>query len=215
MSRAFSVMKTNVGNSVQDTSSAFMTKIGVYINKRYKQILRRTNWEYINEDYTITTISGTQDYTLPTDFKTEMYAVDTTNNINLKRITLQDIAKENTDSLSSNGSVSGYVIFNSDSGDKILRLFEIPTGVYTIAFPYIVTPVDLSADADENVLDIEDLIEIGATADAWRYKRQFAKGAAMETLFEKEMEEYIWANSNQQNKITQFKPMTFNKNNLY
>jgi len=215
MSRAFSTMKTNVGNSVQDTSSTFATIIGVYINKRYQQILRRINWNYINEDYTVTTVAGTQDYVLATDFKNEVYCVDTTNNKKLTNIDLQDISNDSASLLSTQGEVTSYTIFNSDDGNKYLRLFEVPSAATTLALPYVVKPVALSADADENKLDIEDLIELGATADAWRYKRQFSKAMTMDALFEKELSEHIWEQTNQQNKVVQFKPETYSIDNLY
>jgi len=215
MGRDFSVMKTNVGNSVQDTSSTFATILGVYINKRYKQILRKINWNVINEDYTVSVVAGTQDYAMEDDFKTEVYAVDTTNKRELTRVDLQDLSKNYPGELTTSGTSLRYAIFTSDDGSKYLRLHFNPVANFTLALPYIINPSALSLDADENVLDFEDLIELGATADAWRYKRQFSKAQAMDILFEKELSEYIFAQENQQNKVQMFNPTVYNKNNLY
>ena len=215
MSRAFSAMKTNVGNNVQDTSTTFGTILGVYINKRYKQIIRKINWNIINEDYTVSVLAGTQDYTLPTDFKTEVYAVDVTNKAELTNVDLQDLAKNYPGELTTSGTSLRYTIFNSDDGSKYLRLHFNPVGNFTLAFPYIINPIALSGATDTNVLDFEDLLELGATADAWRYKRRFQKGQAMDRLFEKELSEYIFAQENQQNKVQMFNPKVYNKNDLY
>jgi len=214
MGRAFSTMQTNVGNNVMDTSTSFATKIGVYINKRYQQILRRINWNYINEDYSLTLASGTQDYTLPSNFKTELYVNITNNNKQLDRIELQDLVRQYPGSLDSGGDVGRYSIYNKDDGEKYIRFHYVPTQTLTAYVPYIVKPTELSGTT-ENVLDIEDLIEIGATADAWRNKRQFQKASVMETLFEKEILEYIFAQENQENMVHQFTPKADSRDTIY
>ena len=214
MGRAFSTMQTNVGNNVMDTSTAFATKIGVYINKRYHQILRRVNWDYINEDYTITLVAGTQDYTLPSNFKTEVYANITSRNCQLDRVEFQDLVRNYPGEISSSGDVGRYSIYNKDDGEKYIRFHYAPSKADTVQLPYMVKGTDLSGTT-ENVLDIEDLIEIGATADAWRQKRQFQKASAMDTLFEKEMMEYIFAQENQENMIHQFTPKSDSRDTIY
>ncbi|MHA1853882.1 MAG: phage adaptor protein [Candidatus Heimdallarchaeaceae archaeon] len=215
MSRTLSTMRTNVGVNVQDTSSTFGTYINTWINKRYQQILRRINWNYINEDYTISVVAGTQDYVLPTDFKTPLYAVDITNGNRLTYVDPQDLADNYPSGLTSSGSALRYTIFNSDDDSKYLRLHYNPNSSFTLALPYIVKPDALTNDSDTNVLDIEDLIEQGATADAWRFKRQFAKARVIEALFEKELAEYIFAQENQQDRRIMFKPDVYNRDNLY
>lgn len=215
MGRAFSDLKNNIGNNVMDTSTLFTTVISVYINKRYQQILRKINWNYINEDYTVTTIAGTQDYELAGDFKNEVYCNNTTDGVQMSRSELQELVDSYPDDLTTQGDVRRYAIFNSDDGKKYIRLHYVPDAVLTIALPYIVKPAALSADVDENVLDIEDLIELGATADAWRYKRQFQKAAAMDVMFEKELTEYIWEQENQQNQVKQFSVADFDRDGLY
>lgn len=214
MARDFSVIKTNVGNNVGDTSSTTLSLIGVYVNKRYFQILRSINWKYINEDYTISAVSGTQDYALPSDFKSEMYAVDVTNGIELACVSLQDIAQNYPGDLTSQSQPKRYTIFNSDDGSKYLRLHPVPSANVTINFPYIVKPSALSADTDQPILDLEDMIEVGATADLYRRKREFAKAKDMEVLFQQHLSDYIWEDANQQNKVHQFKPAVFNRDNL-
>jgi len=215
MGRDFSVMKANVSSRVQNTSTSMQTLIGQWLNRRYFQILRSINWEYINEDYTVTTVAGTQDYVLPADFGKEMYAVDSTNNTNLKRIDFEEIVRNYSSELEDSGYPERYAIFNSDDGSKYLRLHFVPNGAYNIVFPYMVKPTALSADTDEPVLGLEDVIEIGAEGDAWRYMRQFSKGKEFEMMFNNHLADYIWDKENQPNQVMQFKPVTFNKSELY
>lgn len=214
MARDFSVIKTNVGNNVGDTNTTTLSLIGVYVNKRYFQILRTINWNYINEDYQISLVGGTQDYALPSDYKTEVYAVDITNGNELARVSLEDLGRYYPGDLTTQGTPTKYAVFKSDDGSTYFRPHPVPSGVMTISFPYIVKPASLSADTDEPILDLEDLIEIGATADLYRRKREFAKAKDMEVLFQQMLSDYIWEQTNQKNQVHQFKPATFNRDNL-
>ncbi len=97
---------------------------------------------------------------------------------------------------------------------KKLRLYSIPSTAIVLSVPYITNPARLIEDGDYPITDICDLIEIGAMADAWREKRQFQKAQVFEMLFEKNIEEYIWDDENSANRVTQFKPATFNRDDL-
>lgn len=214
MARDFSVMQDNIATDIQDTTDAMKTIIGRYLNRRYKEVLKRLNLNYINEDYSISVSAGTQDYELPTDFKSALYAYDSTNNIPLSRTTLQELVGEEYDNLEDTNSVRKYTIFNSDDGKKYVRFHNIPVASITVLFPYIVTPADMSADTDEPVLDIDDLIEIGATGDALRYKKQYAKANVFDNKFERLLLDYMFAQENDADQIHQMKPRVFNRNNL-
>lgn len=214
MARDFSVIKTNIGNSVGDTSATTLSLIGVYVNRRYFQVLRSINWRYINEDYTVTLVAGTQDYALPADFATELYAVDITDGKELSAVSLQDLAQNYPGDLTTQGEVKRYTIFTSDNGSKYIRFHYVPSKAATVDLPYIVKPAALSNDTDEPILDLEDLLEVGATADIYRRKREFAKAKDMEVLFQQMISEYIWEHINQANVVHQFKPATFDRDNL-
>lgn len=214
MARNFSVIKTNVGNNVGDTTATTLTLIGVYANRRYFKILRTINWNYINEDYTVSLVAGTQDYALPSDFGDVVYAVDTTNNNELTEVNLQFLGENYPGELTTQGQVYRYAIFNRDDGSKYIRFHYVPSAAATVALPYIVKPSALSADSDQPILDLEDLIEIGATADLYRRKREFSKAKDMEVLFQQELDDYIWEKYNKKNFVHQFRPSTFNRDNL-
>jgi hypothetical protein len=98
---------------------------------------------------------------------------------------------------------------------RLMRLHEVPSAVYTISAPYIVKPLPMVNATDYPAIDVADLIEIGATADAQRYKKQFSKAQSMEVLFAQGLAQFIYDRENQPNKLTLLTPNAFNRNNLY
>ena len=98
---------------------------------------------------------------------------------------------------------------------KKMRLFYIPTTAVVIACPYIVKPFPMLEDYDYPLLDISDLLELGAKADVLRYKRQFQKASVFEASFTSALADYIWDKENKSNEVVQFTPTTYNKDNLY
>jgi hypothetical protein len=117
MNKSFSQLKTNCGAEVQDTSSAFATIIGRFINRRYFQILRAINWQNIQSEYTFATVSGTQRYVLPDDFGKEIVCTDSTNNTELARITLEKLYEVYRD-ISDTGTVERYCIIEDCVQDQ-------------------------------------------------------------------------------------------------
>lgn len=199
MAKTFDDIVTNISNDIQDTSAAMKSIIGVYVNNRYRQILRATNWKVVNDDYTISVTAGTSSYTLPTDFGSELYAVDTTNNVSLERTTFELLANDYSDSLNESGSVDKYIVFIDDSNNIKIKLFRNPSSAITIAFPYTLKIRTNLSGTDEPIADFADLLETGGKADAWRYKRQFSKAAVLEVMFNSLLDEFIWSEENQNN----------------
>lgn len=109
--KLFTTIVSNVGTSIQDTSSAMQTIIKVYANNAYREILRRVNWDAINQTYTISAVAGTQDYALPSDFGKELYVLDTTNDIELDFISLPELIQNFPSTTSSQGLVERYCVF--------------------------------------------------------------------------------------------------------
>ena len=300
MNKTFTVLKANIGAECQDTSTAFGTIIGRFVNRRYFQILRAINWQGINSAYTFNTVSGTQRYVLPDDFGKEISCTDTTTDTELSKMTLEKLYEVYAD-ISSSGTVeryaivedcvqaqpsaasklaivsssvsdttqtlfirgivsgaetyesvtltgdtpvnsansytrikgisksaatAGYVTITSNSAAvtnalipmetletnyKIAVLHYVPATILTVAMPYIIKPMPLSQDYDYPIIDIGDLIELGALADCWRYKRQFGKAQTMEVMFNQQLQEYIFDKENQPNMVHQFEPTVFNR----
>lgn len=98
---------------------------------------------------------------------------------------------------------------------KKITFNYIPSSVITIALPYYIKPSVLVDDNDYPIIDVSDGIELGAIADTWRYKRQFAKASVFEGQFAQFLNDYIWDKENKPNQVQQFIPATFNRDGLY
>jgi hypothetical protein len=90
---------------------------------------------------------------------------------------------------------------------KILNLYPIPSGAVTIKLRTKRKTLPLSQDYDYPIIDeISDILEIGAQADAWRYKRQFNKMGALETQYQVLKSDRIFREVNQPGIVHQFQP---------
>ena len=98
---------------------------------------------------------------------------------------------------------------------KKITFNYIPSSIITIALPYYIKPSVLVDDNDYPIIDVSDGIELGAIADTWRYKRQFAKASVFEGQFAQFLNDYIWDKENKPNQVQQFIPTTFNRDGLY
>ena len=220
MSKNFGTMKANVGTNVMDTSTALATIAGVYLNNRYFDILRRTNFQTIVDPYNITVTAGDNQYDLAATFGKELYVSDTVNLTQLTYMTLQDFIDLYKTNPTGTGVSTNYTIVDYMSTatpavrTKEIRLYPIPSAGTTLNVPYIIRPAALSGATDNTIIDCEDAIELGATADALRYKRQHGKAQDYEMLYEKAVAMLIWDKENQPAQPHMFTPATFNKDNL-
>ena len=199
--RDFSTMKANVGTDVQDSSSALQTIIGRYVNKRYFDILRLSNWQAVNKTFLISLSSLA---TLPTNFGKELACLDSSSNP-MNRIDIEELARLTP-------TTSDYCIFSDQNGARQIMTWN--TTSVTLQLPYIVKPEALSATTDEPLIPCEDMIEAGAIADVWRYKRQFAKAQAMEVMYADMLSNLIWDYENQPAYPRQFTPTTYSRDLL-
>lgn len=304
INRLFVDIYGNVGSNVQDTSSAMATICKRYCNDIYFDILKRINWKDINDSYTFSTVAGTSDYALPQNFGKEVYVFNSSTNVELSPITMQELVRDYADGLSSSGDIARYLIVNkpvkkqptssstlsivsssasdttqsvyivgidsnevelseevvitgttpvasvnsytsirsisksaittgrititSNSGavtvavmspnDKAysvvsVRLHYTPTSVVTISMPYIINPYPLVNSYDQPVIDCADVIELGATMMAWRYKRQFSKATDYERQYEKALDTLVWNNENSFNQGHFFGTLPYPRDN--
>lgn len=113
LNRTLTVMKSNVGNAVGDTSSSMASLIQNYINDRYTEVLRRTKLLQIHRnDYSFTTTAGTEDYVLPQDFDTELSVIDKTNGRQLARLDIQQVTDNYAAQIDQQGVVSHYIVLD-------------------------------------------------------------------------------------------------------
>lgn len=228
MSRSFSDLKTAVGNRVGSTDTTFATIIGTYINQRYRDVLRRTNWNAINPDFAMTatsasTVVSASTYKLPSDFGKELYVFNSSSSKNIPHLDLERLDQEYYATLESTGTIESYAIFNTtDTTDasgnpdaarvKKIRFYKAPTTDNPLTIPYTMRPADLSGDTDELALDCETAVEYGATADAWAYKRQSSKAQYFEALYEKAIQSLMWDKGNQPNQIPMMNVAALDRN---
>jgi len=101
-----------------------------------------------------------------------------------------------------------------ESRYKKIKFHYVPNQALTISIPYIIKPLPMVEDEDYPIIDIADLIEMGAKADALRYKKQYTKAQVYEALFTKGLAEYIWDMENQPNRVPLFQPEPYDRENL-
>lgn len=217
----FGTIAGNIGTRVGDTSSTFATTIKKYINQRYERIFKRFNWPTVNPTYTFSTVGGTSEYDLASDFKNELYVFDNTNLIDIQWASLQDLERMYENNLNDNGNPTKYAIYDYMSADteplikKKVRFYPNPTSIIAIKIPYQLQATPMVDSTDLPILRCDIACEYGATADAWRTKRQFAKAADFETQYEQVINEMIWEIENNPNRIVQLAPRTYNRDLLY
>jgi len=262
-------MKTDVSDFIGDASTSFMTKIGKYVNYRYRDIMGRYDWKELYNTYTITTVANQSSYALPNDYQDIVYVFDNTNKKPLyfkpevgwqndttlvgssdyftisestvgtqpasaSTITIvSDYASDNTQTIFLKGVSNGFIktetltlggttpVTSSNSytkliqvsksatttggvtvkdslsnqltyleptqlhtRDRLIKFFYIPVSSVSIVIRYKREIYPMINDYDYPIIDCADEIILGAQADAWRAKRQFAKAAAMEQEYE-------------------------------
>lgn len=79
----FVTSKTDVADFIGDNSTSFLTKIGKWLNFRYRDIMGRYNWTELYDTFTITTVANQQSYPLPNDYADIVYVFDNTNKMEL------------------------------------------------------------------------------------------------------------------------------------
>jgi hypothetical protein len=82
---------------------------------------------------------------------------------------------------------------------KIFRLLQSPANASTVYIPYSRELLPMTDDSDCPEADCGEFLIAKATAKAWRFKRQFAKGQYYDTEAEKYLDNLVWAEANQPN----------------
>lgn len=95
---------------------------------------------------------------------------------------------------------------------KKVRLVPISSQSLTLEMTYIQKALPLSQNYDYPLMDCEDILEAGATSDAWRYKRQLSKADYWDTIFEKRLDDWMWSRESRADMIHTFQPSTYPRN---
>lgn len=115
---------------------------------------------------------------------------------------------------SNSGAVSVATIARETLQTRYKKLRLVPTtnGAITLEIVYTQKALPMSQSYDYPLLDCEDILEAGATADAWKYKRQNAKADYWESIFEKRLDDWMWSKENQADRVHLFSPSTYPRN---
>jgi len=103
---------SNIGTNIQDSSSSMQTNIKNYVNNIYFELLDEINFKSIDDDYSFSTIAGTKDYDLPSNFSKELYVYDATNLKDYPFIAFEKLAEDFSSTLSSQGTIGRYTIID-------------------------------------------------------------------------------------------------------
>ena len=212
MARTLATMRANVGRKIGDTSTTTGTYIDTFLNNSYFDIVNRLDWNaQINNDYTFPSVSGASEVALEDDFDSEIAVIDTTNGVPLTRMTEQEFLQLNADDYSSGSLSTGnperYFISRDDA---IITLHPTPTSVITYLMPYKTRITELATDSSTVAInDIEWIMELGATAEALEYKRQYQKAAYMQQRYEESLRLRMHSEANQLNQIHVMTPYVY------
>ncbi len=159
-------LRESTVTSVQDT--AYSRLIGVMINDAKAQVENAYNWNALNADILVTTVSGTAEYSLVGSGQ-RFRVIDVLNDTNDQELMVKqwgEISRLSRTGASGDSTPSSYCFHNTDSnGDTKAMLWPTPDGVYSIAFVCTVPQPDLALDAD--VISVPSLpVILGAYARA-------------------------------------------------
>lgn len=136
--------------TVSDTD--YSALIGDFVNDAKRQVEDAWDWTALRTTTTITTIAGTEKYSL-TDYGVRskiLYVHNDTFNRVVLQESLQRINELNLTSNSAQGPVAYYALDGVDSnGDMQLRLYRTPDSAQTVQVYGVRRPTELSNDTDE------------------------------------------------------------------
>jgi hypothetical protein len=206
MAKAFTTMQDNVANFCQDTSSAFKTKAGIWINEGYQDAHKRHMWEsLINHDYTFNSVIDQEEYDLPADFEEELFLANIVAACRLKAYTVQgwwDVRySAHNDEKIPSGTPERYIILYETSK---LKLDPAPLKVEKYAMPYKKTVADLIGSGTSEIRDIDTYLEHYAISQGFAYKREFQKSDYYLNKAEYELQKVIENATSRANRQGQF-----------
>ena len=157
-----------LGHPPEDLVST--NEIAGVINDSYFEVARRFRHRRMQSDATITTVSGTNEYALESDYFWMRVVRDETNNENLLSKSLDFIQ-------SRNDGINSQPLYWATEDYNII-LSPTPDDAYTIRTWYMARPARLRDPADSSVFEDEwdEIIKLGAEARAFyimgEYDRQ-------------------------------------------
>jgi hypothetical protein len=131
--------------------SDYSVLIGDFVNDAKRMVEDAWDWKSLRSDFNVTTVAGTSTYTLTgSGNRLEiLHVYDTTNNVELRRLSLADVNKYKVQTDDTNGTVMGYTVSHVDSnGDVVIKLHSTPDSVISLQVKAVLRPSELEDDAD-------------------------------------------------------------------
>jgi hypothetical protein len=155
-----------------------------------------------SEDYETGTLNGTTPVSTTKSFS-RIYAIGF------------DLARTGIVTITANASATTVAVVSREAIQtryKKLRLVPISNITLDLEMIYTQKAMPMNQVYDYPLLDCEDILEAGATADAWKYKRQNSKADYWENIFEKRLDDWMWSRENKSDMAHFFKPSTYSRN---
>lgn len=191
-------IKNRIKNQIGDTSGVNDSLIESYIDWGQQDMASRRDWEWLKEtDATITTASGTEEYTLATDcHKVSGQMKDITNErwipeFNKREFDMAYPSPSTTDDIGQ--PIYWYLTELDSSGNQKIKLYPIPNGTYTIRYDYIKRVSNIPSDSDNPIVPNKFrpyLIDFGL-ARFYEKKREFGAAAYFQTKYENNVEKMM------------------------
>ena len=131
--------------------SDYSVLIGDFVNDAKRMVEDAWDWKSLRSDFNVTTVAGTSTYTLTgSGNRLEiLHVYDTTNNVELRRLSLADVNKYKVQTDDTNGTVMGYTVSHVDSnGDVVIKLHSTPDSVISLQVKAVLRPSELENDSD-------------------------------------------------------------------
>ena len=142
--------------------SDYSTLIGDFVNDAKRMVEDAWDWKSLRADFDVTTIGGTSLYTLTgSGNRLEILQVyDTTNNIEVRRLSLSEINKYKVQTDDTTGNVVGYTVSHVDAnGDVVIKLHSTPDSVVSLQIKTVQRPSELEDDADTVLVPTAPIIQ--------------------------------------------------------
>lgn len=149
------------------TTSAYSTLIGLYVRDSLRQVEDAWNWDALSTTITVTTASGTSNYTVAGSGirQRDIDVNDATNQSKLKNVPIQWIIDQQQLSTVQTGDPIYYAWNGTDGTDSKVEIWPTPNGIYSLKFNMVVPQVTLSSDSTVITVPSEPVIA-GAFARA-------------------------------------------------
>jgi hypothetical protein len=142
--------------------SDYSVLIGDFVNDAKRMVEDAWDWKSLRSDFNVTTVAGTSTYTLSgSGNRLEiLHVYDTTNNVELRRLSLADVNKYKVQTDDTNGTVMGYTVSHVDSnGDVVIKLHSTPDSVISLQVKAVLRPSELENDSDRLLVPSAPVIQ--------------------------------------------------------